>query len=79
MISSAEHSKKIGLRFRMYKPDWDLITRRMQDRINESNNIEANLSEIKSLRVYKGTGEFTGEKTMIVRLPAGSFNEEFKG
>ncbi len=78
MIRSAEHSKKIGLSFDLQRIDWKMIAGRMRSQIDESKDIESQLSGIPSLTIYKGTGEFTGKHTMRVALSDGSFTKEFK-
>jgi mycothione reductase len=79
VIREAEHARKIGVDLRLERVDWDLAARRMWDKIGENEGIEKALLKAPGLTVYRGTGEFTGDMRMRVRLGDGSFSEEFSG
>jgi mycothione reductase len=79
-IREAERAQKIGLRYLAPEVDWDRISRRMWDKIDESKAMEEDLAAIPNLAVFKGTGEFTREYQLRVELNAGSGRtEEFRG
>lgn len=80
IIREVEHAKKIGIDIKIEKIDWELISKRMWQQINESKEIEEGISQVDSLKVYKGIGEFTGMYTMKVKLNQNNqYSEEFKG
>jgi dihydrolipoamide dehydrogenase len=76
-IREAEHARKIGTDLRLDRADWDLVARRMWDKIGENEEMEKALSGVRGLDVYRGTGEFTGDLRMRVHLNDGSISEEF--
>ena len=60
--------------------DWNLIAKRMWSKIDESKHIEEGMSDIQTLTVYKGSGEFTGEYQMQVKNKENqNIIGEFKG
>ena len=79
IIMEMRHAKKIGLDIELKAVDWDVITARVWKSIDKSKKLESNLSKIENLTVFKGTGEFTGPKTMRVLLADGTYSEEFSG
>ena len=66
MIREAQHAKKIGLNFSLKEYDWGLISNRMWSKIDQSKYIEEGLSQVPTLKVFKGRGEFVGEYEMKV-------------
>jgi mycothione reductase len=72
IIREAERAQKIGLRYPAPEVDWERISRRMWDKINYSETMEKNLSSVPNLKIFKGTGEFTGEYRLRVNLSDGS-------
>ncbi|MFO7636337.1 MAG: FAD-dependent oxidoreductase [Clostridia bacterium] len=79
MVMEAAHAGKIGLEFDLKKLDWDALSKRVWEWIDKNHGIEENLEEVENLTVYKGTGEFTGPRTLRVIYGDGSQSEEFKG
>ena len=53
-----------------------LIIQRMQSQIDNSIDIEKSVKSIESVDIYKGYGEFTGNKTIKVKFEDGSFSDE---
>jgi dihydrolipoamide dehydrogenase len=78
MIREAERSDKVGVSFGKPSVDWDKISARMWQQIDYSKTIEQNLKQVDNLQVYNGTAEFTGSKTIRVKLDDGSFSEEIQ-
>jgi mycothione reductase len=76
-VREAEHARKIGVDLRLERVDWELVARRMWDKIGENEDMEKALAKAPGVTVYHGTGEFTGDMRMRVRLNNGSFSEEF--
>ncbi len=80
LIREAQHAEKIGVRFKVEKIDWGLISRRMWSQIEESKQIEQGLSQIPNLTIYRGTGEFVGEYELRVLLnDKNGYSPHFKG
>ena len=78
-VRAAERARKIGMSFRLEGVDWNVIASRMWSQIDTGKEIAAQLSRIKTLALFRGTGEFTGRHQMRVRLPDGAYTEEFRG
>ncbi|HRX58575.1 MAG TPA: dihydrolipoyl dehydrogenase [Eubacteriales bacterium] len=66
VLREALHAKRVGVDFASTQADWDVISERMWRQIGANRSIEAQLSQTENLTVYKGTGAFTGPKTMRV-------------
>jgi mycothione reductase len=79
VIRETEHSKQIGLDFKRPDFNWEEISSRMWNKINESNEIEQGLLNIENLDVYRGIGEFTSQYTLRVKDSNGNFSREIKG
>jgi len=81
LIRESQHAKKVGLSFNLNSFDWDLIAKRMWHQIDESKMMEHGLLEVpeNQLKVYQGTGEFTGEYEMTVTSKEGKNLGKFKG
>jgi mycothione reductase len=62
LIRESEHATKVGIEFNIKDINWELISNRMWSQINESNEIEEGISGVSNLDLYKGVGEFIGEK-----------------
>jgi dihydrolipoamide dehydrogenase len=70
-VREAEHARKIGVDHRLDRLDWELVSRRMWEKIGESAEMEKALSAAHGLDFYRGTGEFTGDMRMRVVPGAG--------
>jgi len=80
LIREAEHAKKVGVDFKVEGIDWDLIQKRMWSQIDESDQIDQGLSQIPNLTIFRGSGEFTREYVMRVKLNDGTgYSPNFKG
>jgi len=77
-IREMQHAKKIGLDIPSCNTDWKKIAERMWAQIGLNQVIEKHLMGIENLTVFKGTGEFTGPKTMKVNLNDEGGSEEFE-
>ena len=78
-VRRAEHARRIGVRFKLEGIDWQLISRRMWKKIDLSRHMERKLAAVDGLTLFRGTGEFTGDRRMRVRLEDGSFSDELEG
>ncbi len=77
LMREAKDAKRIGLTFQEPETDWGRVGQRMWRQIGHSENIRESLQKIDGLRVYEGTGEFTGPNTMKVTYGSGKPVEEF--
>ncbi|MGE4485304.1 MAG: NAD(P)/FAD-dependent oxidoreductase [Oscillospiraceae bacterium] len=77
IIREAQHAKRVGVDVPVVNADWDRISERMWRQIKYSEQIETRLTETETLTVFRGTGEFTGPKTMSVTDYDGN-TEEFE-
>ena len=77
VIREMEQAKKTGLVCKLEHVDWPEISRRVWSYIDESKRIEASLTQVKNLTVYRGTGEFTSANTMQVRQEADGLTAPF--
>lgn len=78
LIRESERADRVGLSFNKPVVDWDKISKRMWKQIDYSIEIEQNLKGSRNLRVYNGTGEFTGKNKMRVRLNGGGYSDEIQ-
>ncbi|MFZ2055509.1 MAG: dihydrolipoyl dehydrogenase [Candidatus Aminicenantales bacterium] len=78
-VRQAEHARRIGVGLRLEGIDWDLISRRMWKKIDLSCGMESKLAAVDGLTLFRGAGEFTGDRRMRVRLRDGTFSGEFEG
>lgn len=78
-VRQAEHARRIGVDLRLEGIDWDLIARRAWKKIDKSRDMEARLAQAEGLTLFRGTGEFTAERRMRVRLNDGTLTGEFEG
>ena len=79
LIREAQHAKKVGISVKIEDINWDLIAKRMWDKINLNKTIENGLSRRKNLTVYRGYGEFIREYEMTVNDQDGNNIGTFKG
>jgi dihydrolipoamide dehydrogenase len=79
LIREAQHANKVGVEFNVDDINWDLIAKRMWSQIDESKLMEKGLSSVHNLKLYKGTGEFTGEYEMTVKDNRNKNLGSFKG
>ncbi len=68
VIREAEHARKVGLEFTFKDFDWDLISQRMWNQIDQNKEIEEGLKEVPNLKLYQGNGEFTGKYGIQVKM-----------
>lgn len=79
VIRQVEQARKIGVDLHIKNVDWDLIAKRMWAKIGLSAKMEESLAKTSGLTLYRGLGEFTGDRRMRVRLSDGAASEEFEG
>ena len=79
-IREAERAARIGIKPPPPQLDWEILSRRLWARINRNKIMEKNLAETSNLTLFRGRGEFTGERRMRVHLNGDAgFSEEFEG
>ncbi|MBD3214024.1 MAG: dihydrolipoamide dehydrogenase [Candidatus Lokiarchaeota archaeon] len=66
IIREAQHAEKVGIKLNLKEFDWDLISERMWNQINEGKDIKEGLSQVPNLDMYFGRGEFTDTYEMEV-------------
>jgi len=79
MIKQAKRAKKVGVNVKEISIDFDLIAKRMWNKINLSDTMEASLFERDNLDIYKGIGEFIDNHTLQVKDLTGNYSEELYG
>ena len=79
VIRESERAHRVGISFNKAVVDWGKISARMWEQINYSNKIEQNLNTVDNLAVYNGTAEFTGIKSLRVKLADGNYSEDIQG
>jgi len=75
-IREAKEAENAGVSFSVDKVNIPLIIERMQSQIDNSIDIEKSVKNIESVDIFKGFGEFTGNKTIKVRYADGTYSEE---
>ncbi len=75
-ILEFDHAKEIGLTYENVSMDWEKMSKRVWEKIDESKDLrEFYLSE-KNLDVYEGTGFFVEDKVIQVQLNSGELSEK---
>ncbi|MDU2064642.1 MAG: FAD-dependent oxidoreductase [Sporomusaceae bacterium] len=83
MVTAADYIReiqelpKIGVNVAPATMNWELVSKRVWQKINESDELRSYYESIEELDVYRGIGHFTGEKNLQVTLPDGALSEEF--
>lgn len=71
LIREAERAHKVGITFDKPKVDWEVISQRVWQQIDFSENIEHSYDHAENITVFKGEGYFTSPHDMTVRLNEG--------
>ncbi|MFM9413832.1 dihydrolipoyl dehydrogenase family protein [Peptococcus simiae] len=69
-------SGELGIEAGAPKVNWEVISQRVWQKIDESKDLHRFYLNEKNLDVYEGEGYFTGDHTLKVRLNAGGESEE---
>lgn len=77
LLREIEHAKKTGVTISSPGVDWETLSGRMWKQIGVNRLVENELREAENVTVFKGTGAFTGPRTMMVTGPDGE-TEEFE-
>lgn len=75
-IREIEDLPKIGVEVPPARINWDTVSRRVWQKINESNDVFAYYQAMESVDIYQGTGYFIKEKILQVALNDGTVSEE---
>jgi len=75
-IRESMEAENTGVKCLVENIDIPLIIKRMQSQIDNSIDIEKSIETIENVDIYKGYGEFTGNKTLKVKYSDGSYSEE---
>ena len=73
LIREAEEGTKIGVTFQKPSVNWQTVSKRVWGQIDLNEKVEARLSKIPDLDVYKGTAEFSGPYTMKIKNAEGEY------
>ncbi len=77
LVREIQHAARIGLTCdNTIRTDWKIVAARMWQQIDESKKIEPELAKSPGVTLYRGIGEFTGEKTLRVKDGSGRYSEE---
>lgn len=76
-IREIEELPKIGVDVGPARMNWEVVSRRVWQKIDESKEILKYYQSAKNLDVYQGTAYFTAEKVLRVAMNDGSLSEEF--
>ena len=75
-IREIQDLPKIGVEVSPAKMNWNIISRRVWDKIDEHKAVLSHYQKYANLAIYQGRGFFNGEKTLQVKLHDGSLSEE---
>ena len=76
-IREIEELPKIGVDVAPAHMNWEVVSQRVWQKIDESKDILAYYQAADNLDIYQGTGYFTGEKILQVTMNDGTVSEEF--
>ena len=74
-IREIQDLPKIGIEVEPAKMNWDIISRRVWEKIDEHKAVLRHYQKYDNLAIYQGSGFFTGEKTLQVKLHDGTLSE----
>jgi dihydrolipoamide dehydrogenase len=83
MVTAADYVREIGELHHIGVEtgpahiNWERMSQRVWQKIDENKTILADYKKKKNLAIYQGTGYFTGPKVMQVRYSDGTVSEEF--
>ena len=75
-IREIQDLPKIGVEVEPAKMNWDIISRRVWEKIDEHKEVLRHYQKYANLAIYQGSGFFTCEKTLQIKLHDGSLSEE---
>ncbi len=78
-VQEIKELPKIGVEVGPAKINWDIMSRRVWEKIDESKEIAAYYDSFDNCDVYKGAASFTEDKVLIVTFPDGSTSEPMTG
>jgi len=76
-IREIEELPKIGVEVAPARMNWEVVSQRVWQKIDESSDILAYYQAAENLDIYQGTGYFTEEKILQVTMNDGTVSEEF--
>lgn len=74
-IIEINHAEEIGIKAESVTFDWDVMSKRVWQKIDESKELRDFYLNEKNLDVYEGIGYFVGEKQVVVDLNSGEKSE----
>lgn len=76
VLRDYKKAERVGIRFAEPAIDWAKILDRMWQQIGYSEQIEKRLKKTDNLKVYNGTAEFTGKRSLKIRYDDSSHFEQ---
>lgn len=76
VIRNSEEVQKIGIQSQKMKIDWDVLSKRVWQKIDESKEIVEEYKKEKNLDVYQGRAFFVRDKVLKVEYNEGGVSEE---
>ncbi|SQC97458.1 Mycothione reductase [Fusobacterium necrophorum subsp. necrophorum] len=76
VIRNSEEVHKIGIQSQKMKIDWDVLSKRVWQKIDESKEIVEEYKKEKNLDVYQGRAFFVRDKVLKVEYNEGGVSEE---
>ncbi|MBP2631250.1 MAG: dihydrolipoamide dehydrogenase [Firmicutes bacterium] len=82
MVTAADYLRemdkfeKIGINTGSASINWETVSQRVWEKINESNDVLSYYQAAKNLDIYQGIGYFTREKVIQIALNDGTLSEE---
>lgn len=76
-IREIEELPKIGVEIGPARINWEVISQRVWQKIDESRDVLAYYQAADNLDIYQGTGYFIGEKILQVKMNDNTISEEF--
>jgi dihydrolipoamide dehydrogenase len=76
-IREIEDLPKIGVDVAPARMNWEKVSQRVWQKINESKDILAYYQSLDNVDVYQGTGYFTGERKLQIAMNDGTLSDEF--
>lgn len=75
-VREIEELPKIGVKVQPATIDWDLMSKRVWQKIDESKGVEAYYDKFDNVDVYRGAATFVKDKVLTVTMNTGDVTEE---
>lgn len=75
-VREIEELPKIGVKVQPATIDWDLMSKRVWQKIDESKGVEAYYDRFENVDLYRGAASFVRDKVLTVKMNSGEVTEE---